>query len=198
MKTFIQDTIRDIYHEHDCPYAKRLAKENTRKVDEDYALERELIPCKHCQSLNYIFHSGMDSYVSKMRAKHLSYMLNGNWLLVQTDISFWKIGYDRYSRDFFLFHGNTAPADSTVEVHEKNEYHRQADVMHQDSIAQYLDYIYEHDRFRRGDYSHPPRGTRKQRNKCARARANLKRAERARVYELIDKISANKTSTATA
>ena len=190
MKTFTQDILRDIYHHNNCPYALRLAKENTRKVNEDYVFDRGLIPCKHCQSLSYIFHNRMESYVNNMRSKNLSYMLDGNWLLIQTDVAFWKIGYDRYSRDFFLYHGNTAPDSSEVKTHEKNEYHRQADAMHRRSLSDYLDYIYEHDRFRRGDYNHAPRGSRNQRSKCARARNNLKRAERARVYALLDRMSA--------
>ena len=189
MKTFIQDKIRNIYHNPNCPYAKSLAKEDKRTINEHDAFERELIPCRHCQSLSYIFQNHMESYINNLKSKHLSYMLDGNWLLIQTEVSFWKIGYDRYTQKFFLFHGNTAPEDNIVTVHDKQDYHRQSDVMFMRSITEYFDYIYEHDRFRRGDYNCTPRGTKSQRDKCARAKKNLKKAERARVYALLEQMS---------
>ena len=189
MIVFVLDIETDTYHHGKCPLIRTVAKENRRKITVDEVLDLDLKPCEHCQTMGFIFESGKKRYEDNLRSKELSCRLVGNVLLVQSDISFWKIGYDRNKMTFFIYHGNHAPQSSEVETHSKREYHKQKDAPEYYALRDCFTYIYEHDRFRRGDYNGAPRGGREQREKNKRARKNNKRAERKRVYRLLDKLS---------
>lgn len=84
-----------------------------------------------------------------MYSLHLSYKLTQGWLLVQTEIAFWKIGFNAKKNRFILYHGNKSPLTSEVLEHVDSDYHRQKDVKFSCSIPRCLNYIYKHDEFRK-------------------------------------------------
>ena len=106
MKTFILDKKTKVYHDDKCPCVAQIDYSNRGIVDLTDTDIPDLIPCKHCRTLTYIFEKNREDYVKQMESMNLSYKLTEHWLLIQPEISFWKIGFDAKKNSFYLFHGN--------------------------------------------------------------------------------------------
>ena len=190
MKELILNRTSGIYHSKNCFHAMKIRKKNREKVGIRNIFEDHLTPCKYCQSMKFIFKEHKEGLTGFADERHLTIRRTGNWLLVQTDISFWKIGYCRYNRYFYLYHGNHRP-NGEIRLYNKNEYHRQKDVMNNPSLNWYLDYIYDHDRFRSlgiSSVKNLPKATKKQRDFRNRVRNAIRRQETRRVYDILDRL----------
>jgi len=149
MNTFILNKKTKVYHDAQCKYAAMIEAENKETGYIGKKRRSKLKPCKHCITLKYIFERNKKDYVLLMDSLHLSYKLTQDWLLVQTEIAFWKIGFNAKKNRFILYHGNKSPLTSEVLEHVDSDYHRQKDVKFSCSISRYLNYIYKHDEFRK-------------------------------------------------
>ena len=189
MKTFILDKKTNVYHDTRCKYAARITADNKETLVLGKKRRSKLKPCKHCITLKYIFERNKKYYVLLMDSLHLSYKLTQDWLLVQTEIAFWKIGFNAKKNRFILYHGNKSPLTSEVLEHVDSDYHRQKDVKFSCSIPRYLNYIYKHDEFRKkgkGNIKVLVHGKR-HRLKIQRILKNKRqRVAIARTYELIE------------
>ena len=83
--------------------------------------------CRYCEENNY------------------QYQLEKDNLLIQTDISFWKVLYLPYRGKFILLHGNHRPNSSEIHPYSDHMYHRQKDVPMKETLGEYLTYIRRHD-----------------------------------------------------
>lgn len=158
-------------------------------------MERKAIPCKHCRSLEYIFDLNEDMYIRQMEAFDQKYLITPDWLYIQTDFSFWKIGFSRYKDKFVLFHGNKSPITDQVKEHEHMEYHRQTDLRFANSITQCLDYIHDHDQFRKNQENNIKQFVygKRHKHKLQRKLKNKRRRKALAItYETIDMLAKEK------
>lgn len=189
MRWFILNRATNVYHDSKCPYVARISKTNIKRVNLDEVIEQRFTACKHCRSMSYIFKKNEKTYVKIMKSLNQSFKCLPKWLLVQTEMSFWKIGFDVRKEQFVLFHGNNKPSDNIVAEHKHSEYHRQCDVRNKNMIAEYLNYIHNHDVYRKIGADNVKGLTHSKRHKREikkRIRNKQKRAERLKVYKQLE------------
>lgn len=177
----------DVYHFERCPYAKRMRKSNKARTDDADVIRRHHRPCMYCQTMRFIFGSNRDEYADYLAENKVAYKLDGHWLVLQTEVSFWKVRFDRSRRKFDLYHGNTRPTSDAVYRHYKEDYHKQTDIRDDFSLGQIISYVHKHDVFRMQNYSsyrQMPKGTKKQRKYRQQFKKSKERADRRRVYEI--------------
>lgn len=87
------------------------------------------------------------------RVKEMQFKLVDGILYVKTPISCWKIVYVKSTEQVVLYHRNNSYLPVNFEHPEKERYHLQKDVKKSYLIANYLNYIYKHDRFRQDEAS---------------------------------------------
>ena len=188
MKTFILDKRTKVFHDVKCECVAAIDNCDRGMVDLTNTDITGLIPCSHCRTLTYIFEKNSEDYISQMKSMNLTYRLTPYWLLVQTEISFWKIGFDAKRNRFYLFHGNKSPISSEVLDHAHSDYHRQGDVRYAYSITKYLRYIHSHDVYRKredGDIRVLTYGKRHKNKLAKRIKNKRRRKELARTYEIL-------------
>lgn len=189
MRLFVLNVATKVYHDSKCPYVSRIRKPHRKSVDLDEVIERRFEACKYCRSMSYIFEKHKQTYEEILNSLNQSYKCTKKWLLIQTEMSFWKIGFDVQNEQFVLFHGNNKPSSNIVTEHKQGEYHRQHDVEYKNTIAEYLNYIHDHDVYEKIGKDNVKGQTHGKRNKRGikkRIRNKQKRAERLKVYKQLE------------
>ena len=69
-------------------------------------------------------------------------------LYVKSEIGCWKLVYIKKNEFLVLYHRNTVTYTTDFTHPETDSYHRQTDVPSSNTISSYLNYIYEHDRYK--------------------------------------------------
>ena len=135
-----------VYHIWGCPYLKH-ADKNHLQILSDYAVKSgQYRPCKYCgYSKNLPFKAQADKLSRYCEENNYQYQLEKDNLLIQTDISFWKVLYLPYRGKFILLHGNHRPNSSEIHPYSDHMYHRQKDVPMKETLGEYLTYIRRHD-----------------------------------------------------
>ena len=112
-------------------------------------------------------------------------------IYLQTKCGNWKIIKSKHDGMFRLFHLNFAPEEGTITGHPACHYHRQRDVQPKDSMMSFLNYIMEHDKYKKvaeEDYRKLPRSTKRQRKYYRSAKKRDERRKAGRVMELFSRL----------
>ncbi|SCX09660.1 hypothetical protein SAMN02910339_01378 [Lachnospiraceae bacterium YSD2013] len=138
----------DVYHKPGCHYVAMMKRENRLDVTKANAIAHDCHVCKYCNSIHYHLNVE-DSFIRSYKNKYgFDFVVIGDALYVRTEISCWKIAYIKSQEHFTLFHINRVPENFDFTHPQTCRYHFQADAPQSESIAHYLRYIYEHDRYK--------------------------------------------------
>lgn len=142
-----------IYHSCRCRYVRNILPENKMKLTKDEARRQGYRICRCCNSMNYhvSFEKGVIDFYNRERDMTTKYI--DGIMYVKTPISCWKIVYSRKKEQLALYHRNSSDKEIDFDHPEYEEYHRQQDFFYANSIQTYLNYIFEHDKFRAAQQS---------------------------------------------
>lgn len=137
-----------IYHKPGCRYVARIKGKNKMTLPKYDARSEGYHVCRYCNSMNHhlrVEQQTMDFY-SKYKKMQFNYI--SGILYVKTEIGCWKLVYVRKEEKIALYHRNTTNKPLDFEHPQYEAYHRQEDKPYCNSIEGYLDYIYEHDKYK--------------------------------------------------
>lgn len=111
-------------------------------------------------------------------------------LYVKTKVGCWKLVYARNMEQIALYHRNSRQAELDFKHPEKDRYHQQKDQLYFNNIAQALNYIYDHDKYKaavqRGDKRIVYKNKKyKEQAKRRERKAALRRVDR--LFDMIEK-----------
>ena len=135
-----------VYHLQGCPYLEKAKKENIQFISNYSAMSGKYRPCRFCtNSKNIAFKAQAEKLSRYCRDNEYQYQIGQKELLIQTDVSYWKVLYLPQRETFILFHGNKKPDSKELQMYEEYMYHRQKDVPMKNTLDEYLSYIRSHD-----------------------------------------------------
>ncbi len=137
-----------VYHKIGCHHIDHMKMWNMMEITKGEAEASGYRICRCCNGMNHHMRTedGVIDFYKRKRNMEFRY-INGV-LYVKTPIGCWKLVYTRGGQRIVLYHRNYGLSRLNFDKPQYDEYHRQQDVPHSDSIAHYLNYIYEHDRFK--------------------------------------------------
>ena len=148
VRVLSMDADSRIYHKPNCHYVKMMSPKNRMSLSKADAQKRRYRICKCCNSMTYHYRTEQNTIEYYRKNKKMDFRFIDGALYVKTEIGCWKMVYSKKYEAIMLYHRNTVsePLDF---VHPDNEpYHRQVDALSSNMISGYLNYIYEHDRYK--------------------------------------------------
>lgn len=142
----------EVYHKPGCHYVQKMRYDNQLMVSREEARAHDCRSCRYCNSMNYHMNYESRAIEHFRRKKNMEFRLVDGILYVKTAISCWKIVYVRNGEKLVLYHRNYSKQEIDFKHPENEYYHFQKDVPSSGSIASYLNYIYEHDRYKEAMY----------------------------------------------
>ena len=167
-----------VYHRSNCRYAKQIHEKNKVQMKRDDIETYGYRPCKCCSSVRGIFNNEKGNILKFTNQHNMDVDLLDDKLYIRTDVGCWKIRYKPDIDKLVLLHKNYVDGRIDLDEVENGQYHRQVDIFQSDSIMKYINYIYEHDRYKKisiNDYRQLPQDTKKQK---AHFRSAMKREKR--------------------
>ena len=150
--------------------------------------------CKHCSPLLKCYRKEHKQILDFCRKNGLAVRIGDKRVFVESNMSKWQIILDK-SNEIALYHKNSfkTSRDSLSEV---CGYHFQGDIR-KNSIAEYLEYIIEHDHYRRLNPAHTPKkespppikGTKRYKSTQRKIRKYERKQAIRNVLSLIDSLS---------
>ena len=137
-----------IYHRPGCRYAKRIQDKNRMDIPIGEARRYGYKPCKCCNTMKYLYESEWCSIDYYRRKKDMDYLLKDGVLYIKTNVSCWKLIYNKKVERVMLYHRNSCDKPVDFTKPENEQYHPQKDCDSAITIKALLKYIYEHDRYR--------------------------------------------------
>ena len=137
-----------IYHKPGCRYVERIKYKNRMSMPKSDARREGYHVCRYCNSMNHHYRVEQHTLDFYECAKKMQFNFINGILYVKSEIGCWKIVYIRKEEKFALYHRNTVAKELDFEHPQYEPYHRQEDKPFCNSIAGYLDYIYEHDKYK--------------------------------------------------
>lgn len=185
-----------IYHEEDCPYAKRIKKKYRRHISEDTAKERGYHPCSYCGGLHGMYLRMRDDPAYFARGREglsVSYDRIDRGLCFRTSNGFWKVLIRGPVETYKLWHLNHGHFDPELpdKVLMRRTFHRQTDVKETLNMGRIIRYISDHDKAKRiidDDWKKLPKSTPKQKKYYKQAQKRARRKENRRIDELFKKL----------
>lgn len=185
-----------IYHEEDCPYAKRIRKKYRRHISEDTAKEQGYHSCSYCGGLHGMYLKFRDNpnyFQIRQKGLSVSYDRIDRGLCFRTSNGFWKVLIRGPVETFKLWHLNHGHFDPELpdKILMRRTFHRQMDVKETLNMGRIIQYISDHDRAKRiidDDWKKLPKSTPKQKKYYKQARKRAKRKENRRIDELFKKL----------
>lgn len=178
-----------IYHEDDCPYAKRMDKKYKRYISSRAAIEKGYRECSYCGGLHgfYIKHVNDPGDIS------MFYDRKDKAICFRTDVGFWKVIAQGDPETYRLWHLNRSDFSNTVESKflMRRSFHRQVDVKSTLNIGKIIQYIRDHDKAKKimkDDWKKLPKTTSKQKKYYKQAKRKARRKETQRLDELFKKL----------
>lgn len=140
-----------VYHKPGCHHVTRMKSENQVTMTKREAEAAGFRICRCCNSMAH--HRRVESNVIEhyKNKKGMQFFYNKGILYIKTEIGCWKVVYSRGEQRLVLYHRNHSKRDVNFNAPQYEAYHRQGDVPHSGSISHYLDYIYEHDRYKEAE-----------------------------------------------
>ena len=149
------DADSKIYHKPNCHYVKMIASKNCMSIAKNDAQIRRYRICKCCNSMSYHYRIEQNSIEYYRKYKKMEFRFIDGILYVKSEIGCWKLVYSKKFENIVLYHRNTVSVTLDFDHPENEPYHRQVDALSCNTISGYLNYIYEHDRYKsameRGD-----------------------------------------------
>ena len=185
-----------IYHEEDCPYAKRISKKYCRHISIDTAKERGYHACSYCGGLHGMYLRMRDDPMFFGRIKEgisVSYDRVDRGLCFRTKNGFWKVLIRGPVETYKLWHLNHGHFDPELpdKILMRRTFHRQTDVKETMNMGRIIRYISDHDKAKRiidNDWKKLPKSTPKQKKYYKQAKKRAKRKENKRIDELFKKL----------
>ena len=179
---------RIVHYDH-CGYRKRMQKENIIVFKTlEAAREAGYRLCDCCAPIHKYIKAEADEIYKFSLEYGIACFQHDGAFCIRTPMSNWKIIVNGQKHNIFLYHKNTSKVETPSMV---KGYHSQC--VRSDTILGYLNYIAEHDKFRKQHplivttKKEPPRkGTKRWRKEEKRKKRSKRRQEIRRVYELIE------------
>lgn len=144
-----------IYHKPGCRYVDRIKYKNKMSLPRHDARAEGYHVCRYCNSMNHHIKGERNILDYYEQNKNMQFKYIDGILYVKSEIGCWKLVYIRKEEKIALYHRNTVVKALDFEHPQNEPYHRQEDKAYCYTIAGYLDYIYEHDKYKaalqRGD-----------------------------------------------
>lgn len=137
-----------IYHKPGCRYVERIQGKNKMSLPKIDARRAGYHVCRYCNSMNHHYRVEQHTLDFYENHKKMKFQFIDGILYVKSQIGCWKIVYIRKSECFVLYHRNATSKELDFEHPQFELYHRQEDKPVCNSIEGYLDYIYEHDKYK--------------------------------------------------
>ena len=181
-----------IYHEEDCPYAKRMNKKYLRHVTTDTAIERGYHECSYCGGLHGMYiklRNNPKLFQRDESGLSVSYDRVDRGLCFRTPNGFWKVIIRGPVEAYKLWHLNHGHFDPELpdKVLMRRTFHRQSDVKETTNIGRIIRYISDHDKAKKiidEDWRKLPKSSPKQKKYYKQAKKRAKRKENRRIDEL--------------
>lgn len=185
-----------IYHEEDCPYAKRISRKHIRHISEQAAVSKGYHPCAWCGGLHGIYIRFRTDPTLFGRAREgltVSYDRVDRGLCFRTDVGFWKILERGDPQTYRLWHLNHGDFDAKARSKDlmRRSFHRQVDVKSTLNIESIIRYIHNHDKAKKimdRDWKKLPNRTPKQKKYYKQAAKREQRKQHKRIEELFKKL----------
>ena len=144
----------NIYHRPSCKYVYFMKPSNKEKLLWEDA-KRCGRPCRHCNSMSFLCTEERKTIEWNTENRNMEFKYKDGMLYVKTKVGCWKLVYARNMEQIALYHRNSRQAELDFKHPEKDRYHQQRDQLYFNNIAQALNYIYDHDKYKaavqRGD-----------------------------------------------
>lgn len=137
-----------IYHKPGCRYVERIKYQNRMSLPKRDAKVEGYHVCRYCNSMNHHYRVEQHTLDFYSRRKKMQFIYIDRILYVKSEIGCWKLVYVRKEEKIVLYHRNTTTKPLDFEHPQYESYHRQKDKPYCNSIEGYLDYIYEHDKYK--------------------------------------------------
>lgn len=140
-----------VYHKPGCHHVKNMKEKNQVTMTLKNAERAGYRICRCCNSMAHhkrVEQQTINNYEEK---KGMQFQFINGVLYVKTEVGCWKMVYTRGDHRIVLYHRNATSKELNFKAPQYEQYHRQIDVPHSISIAHYLNYIYEHDRFKQAE-----------------------------------------------
>ena len=144
----VLSTESKVYHRPGCRYAKRIQVKNSMDMSVDEAKCYGYRPCKCCNTMEYVYESEWCCIDYFRRRKDMEYLFKDGILYIKTNVSCWKLIYNKTTERVMLYHRNRCDKPVDFTKPENEQYHMQKDYANTMKIKPLLIYIYEHDRYR--------------------------------------------------
>ena len=145
-----------VYHKPGCHHVSNMKESNQKVMTQARAERKGYRICRCCNSMAHHKRAEQTTIAHYTDNKGMEFLFVKGALYVKTDVGCWKMVYTRGEQRIVLYHRNTTDKELNFKVPQYEKYHRQKDVPFADSIAHYLHYIYEHDRFRQAELNGVP------------------------------------------
>ena len=140
-----------VYHKPGCHHAKHMKRENKVMMSLQKAERKGYRICRCCNSMAHHKRVEQKTIANYENNKGMEFNFVKGALYVKTEVGCWKMVYTRGEQRMVLYHRNNSNRELNFKAPQYEKYHRQVDVPYSDTIAHYLNYIYEHDRFRQAE-----------------------------------------------
>lgn len=137
-----------IYHKPGCKYCNNMKYENMMHLSKNDARKAGYRSCRYCNGMNYHYHTEQSSIAYYRNNKNMQFNYIDGILYVKSEIGCWKLVYIRKEERIALFHRNDSKYEVNFDKPQYESYHRQEDKPYSNSISGYLNYIYEHDKYK--------------------------------------------------
>ena len=179
----------NIYHRPSCKYFDFMKPGNKEKLLWEDA-KRCGRPCRHCNSMSFLCTEERKTIEWNTENRNMEFKYKDGMLYVKTKVGCWKLVYARNMEQIALYHRNSRQAELDFKHPEKDRYHQQKDQLYFNNIAQALNYIYDHDKYKaavqRGDKRIVYKNKKyKEQAKRRERKAALRRVDR--LFDMIEK-----------
>jgi len=137
-----------IYHKPGCRYVERIQYKNRMSLPKSDARKEGYHVCRYCNSMNHHYRVEKSTIDYYSRCKKMQFNLIDGILYVKSEIGCWKIIYIRKRESFALYHRNSTTKELDFDNPQYEQYHCQEDKPYCNSIEGYIDYIYNHDKYK--------------------------------------------------
>lgn len=195
MKVIVSDASRRmVYHRRGCIYADRMKVSHRMTLKMNDAVRHGYHECTYCGGMKgavRVSKKQLDQTGYDIALEYL-YDEKSDSLFIRTELGFWKIIY-RKGNGFSLFHCNQYDREKTFEAMMQDKYHRQSDVLPDESLFKLIYYVVEHDKAKKiilEDYKKLPKRTKRQKKYYKKAEQRARKLQISRVEMLLDSLKA--------
>ena len=181
-----------VYHKENCIYANRIKWDNLKFMSKEEAEKRHYCECSYCGGGLKGDFRVMKKAIrrwEKNSGVQITYVERTNTAYISTENGFWKFFMKDELGKYVLYHRNVYEKGMPFIAATKGDFHRQADVKADESMANLVKYVVAHDEAKaiiKDDYRKLPQQTRQQKKYYRQAENRNKRQEKRRLYSIFN------------